>query len=218
MRPIQAPARSGSPSSGRGSAARTARNGGLARCSSRSAAPHPLTGRQAPITLGHEVAGRVADPGPGVSGLRAGDLVALDANLTAERAGGAPPSAHAVRDVRRDRAARGRGPGRGRHGPAAMCLPVAESVGADSAALAEPLSVAVRGFRRGRLMLDESVAIFGGGMIGIAAPGGGTGRCGAGLVVVVDPLHGAARVGHDAGRRRRPSTPRSPGSSTSSAD
>ena len=165
-------------------------------------APHPLTRRQAPLTLGHEVAGRVADPGPGVTGLRAGDLVALDANLscgtcwwcTRHQLTLCPM--YAAIGLHADG-----GLAEAVTVPASMCLPVAESVGADSAALAEPLSVAVRGFRRGRLMLGESVAIFGGGMIGLAALA--VARAGgASWVAVVDPLDGrralAATLGADA--------------------
>jgi (R,R)-butanediol dehydrogenase/meso-butanediol dehydrogenase/diacetyl reductase len=150
--------------------------------------PHPLTGRVAPLTLGHEIAGHVEALGPDVTGLRAGDLVALDANLSCGtcwwcvrhqlslcpmygaiglHADGGLADAVTV--------------------PAQMCLPVSSTVDADTAALAEPLSVAVRGFRRGRLAIDETVAIFGGGMIGLAALVVAR-AMGAGLVVVVDPI------------------------------
>src|SRR2546423_739150 len=40
--------------------------------------PNPLTGRQAPIILGHEFAGEVVEVGRGVTRLRAGDRVAPD--------------------------------------------------------------------------------------------------------------------------------------------
>ena len=40
--------------------------------------PHPLTGRQAPLTMGHEFLGVVEALGPDVSGLREGDRVAPD--------------------------------------------------------------------------------------------------------------------------------------------
>src|SRR3954469_15570693 len=43
--------------------------------------PHPLTGDCAPMIIGHEISGRVADVGAGVTGLRGGDLVAIDGML-----------------------------------------------------------------------------------------------------------------------------------------
>ena len=40
-------------------------------------APHPLTGAQAPVILGHEMSGDVVDVGPGVTRVAVGDRVAL---------------------------------------------------------------------------------------------------------------------------------------------
>ena len=162
-------------------------------------APHRLTGRQAPIILGHEVAGRIADVGPGVTGLRPGDLVALDANLSC---GTCWWCARHQLSLCADYGAIGLSADGGLAEavtvPARMCLPVAESVGADSAALAEPLSVAVRGFRRGRLALDETVAVFGGGMIGVAALVVAR-AMGAGLIVVIDPVAARRRLATELG-------------------
>src|SRR5437868_13718623 len=42
------------------------------------AAPHPESGRQAPLTLGHEFSGTVAEVGPGVTGFSPGDRVAVE--------------------------------------------------------------------------------------------------------------------------------------------
>jgi (R,R)-butanediol dehydrogenase/meso-butanediol dehydrogenase/diacetyl reductase len=40
--------------------------------------PHPITGETLPIILGHEFAGTVAELGPGVTGFRIGERVAVD--------------------------------------------------------------------------------------------------------------------------------------------
>ena len=41
-------------------------------------APHPLSRRTAPLTLGHEFCGTVVEVGEGVTALRAGDRVAVE--------------------------------------------------------------------------------------------------------------------------------------------
>ena len=48
-------------------------------------APHPLTGESAPITLGHEFAGVVAEVGDGVDGVAVGDRVAVEPYIVCGR-------------------------------------------------------------------------------------------------------------------------------------
>ncbi|MGH7195055.1 MAG: alcohol dehydrogenase catalytic domain-containing protein, partial [Candidatus Saccharimonadales bacterium] len=43
--------------------------------------PHPLTGRVAPLTLGHEFCGIVELVGDAVDGFQPGDLVAVEGNI-----------------------------------------------------------------------------------------------------------------------------------------
>jgi len=150
--------------------------------------PHPVTGRKAPLVLGHEVSGRVAEVGPAVTDLREGDLVALDALIYCGRcwwclrhhvtlcpqlaaiglsADGGLAEAVTV--------------------PARMCIPVPEGVRADTAALAEPVAVAVRALRRGRLAFNESLVVLGAGMIGIACLVVGR-SMGASPIVVAEPI------------------------------
>ena len=47
--------------------------------------PHPLTGRTAPIVLGHEVCGRVIDVGANVVNFEAGQLVAVEGTISCGR-------------------------------------------------------------------------------------------------------------------------------------
>lgn len=161
--------------------------------------PHPLTKRHAPLILGHEVAARVADVGPGVSGLSEGDLVAIDgligcgecfwcsrhqvnlcpkmANIGLHFDGGLAEKVTV---------------------PASTAVLVPPGVAGDTAALAEPVSVAVRALRRGRLVLGESVAILGGGMIGLATAAVAR-AAGASQVIVIDPLEERRRLALGAG-------------------
>lgn len=132
--------------------------------------PHPLTGTKAPITLGHEVAATITDVGAGVANLRPGQLVALDGLITCGRCWWC--RRHEV-TLCPDLAAVGLhldgGLAEAMTVPAQMALPVPDGVDAQTATLAEPLSVAVRALRKGRLVAGETVLIQGAGMIGLAA-------------------------------------------------
>ncbi|MFN8622850.1 MAG: alcohol dehydrogenase catalytic domain-containing protein [Chloroflexota bacterium] len=155
-----------------------------------AAAPHPLTGRVAPITMGHEIAGHVLEVGRGVTTLSVGQLVAIDPNLSCGTCwwcvrhevglcrsfgslGWSEDGGLAEQVVAQAR----------------YCIAVDPSVDPATAALAEPVSVAVRAARRGRLRLGESVLVLGGGMIGVAALVVAR-AAGAGPVIVADPLAG----------------------------
>ncbi len=150
--------------------------------------PHPLTGRMAPLVLGHEVAGRVADLGDEVEGLEEGDLIGLDALIGCGQCWYC--QRHQI-NLCRKLAAIGLmadgGLSEAVTVPAAMCIPIPAAVKGDSAALAEPVAVAVRGLRRGRAALGDSVAILGAGMIGLATLCAAR-ACGASQILVADPL------------------------------
>lgn len=164
--------------------------------------PHPLTGQMAPLTLGHEIAGRVVDVGNGVSHVREGQLVALDGLITCgncfwcrrHEVTLCPQLAsigfHADGGLADLITVEARG-----------AIAVPDGVPADTAVLAEPLAVAIRGLRLGRMVVGESVAVFGGGMIGLAALRVAR-RAGASLISVVAPSQlrrdGALRLGADA--------------------
>lgn len=177
--------------------------------------PHPLTGRAAPITLGHEVCGEVVAAGPSADQGLIGRLVAVDGiiscgtcwacrehrvNLCVQLAsigfsadGGLAPALNA---------------------PARGCLPLAEDIRADIGVLAEPLAVAVRALRRGRFVPGERVGVIGGGAVGQLAaqaslalgakevvlveldPDRRASAVDAGVPVVVDPVD-AAQVAAD---------------------
>lgn len=133
-------------------------------------APHPLSGQQVPITLGHEFAGEVVAVGPGVTTLREGDRVAPDTLLYCGRCywcarhqpqlcpqlgalglmadGGLAEYCLATE---------------------AMCVRLPDGVSYEAGACAEPLAVAVRALRRGRLTVGERVAVIGAGAVGLFA-------------------------------------------------
>jgi (R,R)-butanediol dehydrogenase/meso-butanediol dehydrogenase/diacetyl reductase len=164
--------------------------------------PHPLTGRMAPLVLGHEVAGRVSAVGRGVDFLREGDLVALDANVSCGQCWWCArhevtlcPNLAAI-GLQMDG-----GLAEAVTVPARMCLPVPKGVEAETAALAEPLAVAVRALRKGDVRVGTSLVVVGGGMIGAATVAAAR-AAGAQQIAVVEPDAArralALRLGADA--------------------
>lgn len=130
--------------------------------------PHPLTGRAAPLTLGHEFWGTVVEAGRYVEHLRAGDRVAPEVCLAcgtcAYCRGGEP--ARCLNWAALGLQADG-GLAEYVAVPAAGCVHLPDSIDDLEAALVEPTEVAVRATRRSGLRLGERAAVIGGGTIGL---------------------------------------------------
>ncbi|KAJ5178307.1 uncharacterized protein N7500_001006 [Penicillium coprophilum] len=133
--------------------------------------PHPLTGEKLPTTLGHEFSGTVEQVGSGVTGLKAGDRVAVIPNqfddtcpscsigrfnicenlgfigFSKGQAGGL--SDHIVVDSKH-----------------AILLP--DSIPLDIGALVEPLAVAWHAVSRCTLQTNDTALVVGAGPIGLA--------------------------------------------------
>jgi (R,R)-butanediol dehydrogenase / meso-butanediol dehydrogenase / diacetyl reductase len=130
--------------------------------------PHPLTGRTLPMIMGHEFAGEVVDVGKNVTRFRPGDRIGPDVLITCGECYWC--QRHQVATC----------PNQGALGladdgglaeycrvPEFMCIQLPNGMPWEAAAIAEPVSVAVRAVRRGRVTVGEKVAIFGGGTIGL---------------------------------------------------
>jgi len=149
--------------------------------------PHPLTGFQAPMIIGHEVAGRISDVGKDVRHLRPGQLVGLDGSFFCGNCA-------ACRRHQPNLCDRWAFIGMSYPGglaekmtvPAYMAAPVPDSIPAEWAALAETFSVATRALRRGRLVEAETVVVCGAGPVGLAVLQVAQ-ASGARPVTVVDP-------------------------------
>jgi (R,R)-butanediol dehydrogenase / meso-butanediol dehydrogenase / diacetyl reductase len=152
-----------------------------------AAAPHPLSGQQAPVTLGHEVAGEVVAVGLGVTA-QVGDMVAIDGLLSCGQ----------CRDCRRS--APNRCPNFGQVGltcdgglqplvnvPAAAAIVMPRGTAPEAGALAETLSVAVRALHRAHLSPGDVVAVVGCGPVGLLAVQAAR-AMGASRVTAVEPL------------------------------
>ncbi len=130
--------------------------------------PNPLTGRTAPMVMGHEFVGLVNEVGSGVRDLQPGDRVAVDTLLHCGECFFCKQ--HLVHLCER-LAIMGLSTDGGLaefvNAPRYMCFKYPPTLPDAHAALAEPASVAVRAVRRGRLTEGETVAIIGAGAIGL---------------------------------------------------
>ncbi len=153
-------------------------------------APHSLTGRQAPLILGHEFSGVVDVVGEGVSTLAVGDHVAGDCLIYCQHC----PECRSGRfNLCANLGALGQMADGGLAefvtGPAYSFVKVPDPVPLDHAALAEPLAVAVRGVSRTNLEPGDGVLVTGAGTIGLFVLQVAQ-RRGAGSVTVVEPHRG----------------------------
>jgi (R,R)-butanediol dehydrogenase/meso-butanediol dehydrogenase/diacetyl reductase len=152
------------------------------------AEPHPVSGRSAPLTLGHEPVGVVLETGAGVD-LEVGTRVAVETNVVCHhcfwcRRGDFQLCPELVMlGLTTDG-----GLAEEMVAPAYMCFPCGAAA-PTVAALAEPLSVAVRAVRRAGVGPGSTLGIVGAGTIGLlllqVAHGAGAER-----IVVVEPHEG----------------------------
>lgn len=120
-----------------------------------------------PVILGHEFSGFVEKLGPGVEGLRVGQLVTVDPNIYCGKCRpcrqGQKQMCHSMKAV-----------GVNMDGgfaerclvPYAQCVPVPDGVEPELAALAEPLACCIHGIDRAAIRPGENVLVIGGGTIG----------------------------------------------------
>lgn len=126
---------------------------------------------EAPMILGHEVAGVVAEVGENATSLQVGDRVALEPGVPCRRCEfcktgrynlcpemrffATPPIDGALSEYAVS--------------PADFAHKIPDTLSLDAAALIEPLSVGIHACRRGNLMAGQSVFIAGAGPIGLTS-------------------------------------------------
>lgn len=164
-----------------------------------AARPHVLTGRQAPITLGHEYVGHVVEAGPGVTSFRPGDRVCGDSCLRCNRCYWCLRGEYNICEV---------GASVGLHADGAFApllvvpeytlVPVPPGVPDNCAAVVEPLAVGLHGLRQTRVSAGDAVVVVGFGMIGAACAVMAR-AAGAGPIIVVEPSEQRARLAGELG-------------------
>ncbi|QXJ24293.1 2,3-butanediol dehydrogenase [Actinomadura graeca] len=149
--------------------------------------PHPESGRAAPLTLGHEFSGTVAEVGPGVTGFSPGDRVAVEPHY---RCGDCARCRAGEYNLCRHFGFAGLmgdgGLAERAVVPSYMLHRLPDGVSLDQAALFEPAAVALHSIRRSGLRDGESVAVVGLGPIGLLVVRLAA-RYGAGRIVASDP-------------------------------
>ena len=130
--------------------------------------PHPVSGHQGPIILGHEFGGRVVGLGPEVDGFRADDLVACVAGISCGACAACMAGTSNFCDRYFTLGIDGHG-GLARYVVAgsAACLEVGRlGLDDDGAALVQPMSVALHALRQGKLRPGDAAVVLGVGGVG----------------------------------------------------
>jgi (R,R)-butanediol dehydrogenase/meso-butanediol dehydrogenase/diacetyl reductase len=157
---------------------------------------HQLTGRIAPLTLGHEYSGRVLALGAGVDGFAAGDRVCGDSCLRCLRCEWCRRGEYNICRV---------GGSVGLHldgafarlltVPAYTLVRLPDAISDQTGALVEPLAVGLHAVSRGRVEPGDTVVVIGFGMIGCATALAAR-AAGAARVLVVEPREERTRLAH----------------------
>ncbi|HEV7726474.1 MAG TPA: 2,3-butanediol dehydrogenase [Modestobacter sp.] len=150
-------------------------------------APHPLTGEEVPVALGHEFAGVVADIGDGVTNVAVGDRVVVEPYLTCGTCARCREGRYNICDVLGFIGLSGGGGGFSEYvvADARRTFPIGD-LGTDIGALVEPLAVAYHAVRLGGVRPGMTATVFGAGPIGLVTTAA-LRAAGAAEIVVVEP-------------------------------
>jgi (R,R)-butanediol dehydrogenase/meso-butanediol dehydrogenase/diacetyl reductase len=129
--------------------------------------PNLLSGRCAPLTLGHETVGVIVEAGEGVE-LSIGTRVAVEGNMTCGACYWCLRGTYALcPDLSTLGQQSDGGLSEEMLAPAYLCVPYSDHLSPDVAALAEPLAVAVRAVQRAGIREGSTVGVVGAGTIGL---------------------------------------------------
>ena len=149
-------------------------------------APHPHSGHQGPLILGHEFVGEVVEVGDGVTAFEPGDRVVTGAGVSC---GTCPRclegrtnlcDAYFTLGLHVDG-----GLAEFAVTPASICCAIPEACPADAAVLSQPLAVGLHALRRGRVGRDDALAVVGVGGIGAMVVAGAHAQ-GVRIIVAID--------------------------------
>ena len=154
--------------------------------------PHPVTGEEVPLTMGHEMSGTVAELGEGVDDLKVGQKIVVEPYIVDPKFSTDPEDNYHLTPNANFIGLAGGGGGLGEQIAVdrRWVHPVDDSVELDEAALIEPLSVGHHAFVRSGAKKGDVALIGGAGPIGLLL---GAVLKAEGLTVVVSELSGLRR-------------------------
>lgn len=132
--------------------------------------PHPLTGKCAPLTQGHEFSGVIVEVGEGVEDFKPGDRVTSDSATWCGKCWACLRHEYSLCE-------KGAFLGLGRDGvfaeyatiPVGPVFHIPDSLSLQHASFCEPAAVAVHALRRGHFQVGENVVVIGAGNQGLLA-------------------------------------------------
>lgn len=130
---------------------------------------HPLSHDKAPITMGHEYCGTVAELGDGVTGLSVGDRVAIEPIFACGTCPACLEGKYNLCDSLGFVGLSGGHGGFAAHSvvPARMVHKIPDSLSMEQGALVEPAAVALHAVRLSKIKAGDKAAVFGAGPIGL---------------------------------------------------
>jgi (R,R)-butanediol dehydrogenase/meso-butanediol dehydrogenase/diacetyl reductase len=133
--------------------------------------PHPLTGVKAPVILGHEIAGKVVDTGPGVTHVEIGDRVALCPIIGCLKCRWCKSGLMGLCTNVAFLGTSWSGGGFARliNVFEYMCYKIPPKLDYDVASLVEPFAATLRAVKQANVQKGETVAVTGAGPIGLMA-------------------------------------------------
>jgi (R,R)-butanediol dehydrogenase/meso-butanediol dehydrogenase/diacetyl reductase len=148
--------------------------------------PHPLSGKAAPVILGHEFSGEVVELGAGAAKLKVGDRVVVEPIVACGTCPACREGKYNLCSSLGFHGLCGTGGGFAEYTvfPEKYVHKIPDSVSYEKAALVEPLTVALHSVRKAGFKLGDTALVLGSGPIGLA-----TIEClkaaGAGLIVAL---------------------------------
>lgn len=132
-------------------------------------APHPLTGDQAPIVMGHEFSGQVVEVGEGVTNISVGDRVTVEPVYSCGECEACKQGKYNLCSKMGFYGLAGGGGGFSEYAsvPAHMIHKLPDNVSFEQGALVEPSAVALHAVKQSKVKVGDKVAVFGTGPIGL---------------------------------------------------